>query len=296
MANLAKFNATITNTKTQEYLDKVLGEKKDTFVATLTSLVANNKALQEVEPVTLMYSAIKAVSLNLPLDNNLGFAYVIPYKNNKLGVTEAQFQIGYKGFIQLALRSGKFRTLNVTDVRLGEISYYDRMTGEITFNWLDDSERAGKQVIGYLAYMELTNGFKKSLYMTVEQINKHALKYSQTYKRGYGNWKDNFEAMAEKTVLKLLLNKYAPLSVELIDAIKSDQAVIRDEQPDYIDNDRVIDIEEMNKDEEISRVISFIEKAKTLDELQTIQDQVPVDILDDVISAIDKKRNELQNT
>ena len=288
LQNLSRFNALITSEKTQDYLAKVLGEKKQSFVSSLTSIVANNEALQKVEPVTLMYAAIKATALSLPLDQNLGFAYVIPYGN------KAQFQIGYKGFIQLALRSNQFKTINVTDVREGEISYYDRLTGEMQFEWLDDNERAGKHVLGFIAYFKLLNGFEKSLYMTKDEISKHALRFSQTFKKGYGVWKDDFDSMAKKTVLKLLLSKYAPMSIELAEAIQYDQSVIQDDTPEYPDNDTVIDIEKNNADEMINRVLEFVANAKTQKDLQKIQNEVPIEILDSVIGAIDEKRNQLK--
>ena len=124
-SGLRSFNEFVASPRTQEHLAQVLGEKKGSFVNNLTALVANNRMLQECEPMGLMYTAIKATALNLPLDPNLGLAYVLPYRNNKLGITEAQFQIGYKGFVQLAIRSGQFAKIAVRDVREGEIVNYD---------------------------------------------------------------------------------------------------------------------------------------------------------------------------
>jgi len=297
MSNLQKFNGLIRNPKTQDYLADVLGAKKEQFITTLTSLVANNQALQECEPVTVMYAAIKSTALDLPLDNNLGFAYVIPYKNSKKGITEAQFQIGYKGFVQLALRTNQFETINVTDVRAGEIENHDRLTGELTFNWLSDEERAGKQILGYIAYFKLLNGFKKSLYMTKSEVEKHARKYSKSFNNKYGLWANEFDVMAKKTVLKLLLGKYAPMSIQLADAIKSDQAVIHDnEEIEYPDNDFTdfIDLEENNKNEEIDRISKFVEKANTIDELRSLKLGIPSEHSDFFIPIIDKKIKSLQ--
>lgn len=243
MANLAVFNATITNSTWQQYLSQVLGEKKSSFVNNVTALVTNNKALQECEPSTTIYAAIKATALDLPLDQNLGFAYVIPYRNNKESKTEAQFQMGYKGYIQLAMRSGQFRTINVRDVREGEIVDEDFVSGELKFAKLPADKRNDAPIIGFVAYFELTNGFRKMSYWSVEELKAHGLRYSQTfasknaYTRDNSKWATDFEAMASKTVLKLLLAKYAPLSVEMQNAVKIDQAVIRDAQgtPDYVD-------------------------------------------------------------
>lgn len=240
MSNLQLFNQTIANPKTQDYLKQVLADKKASFVNNLTALVANDSKLQTCEPLSLMYAGIKATALDLPLDPNLGFAYVIPYANKKSGKTEAQFQIGYKGFIQLAIRSGQFRTLNVTDVREGEMSVFNLLTGEMEFNALPNRESL--PIIGYAAYFRLVNGFEKTLYITKGEMDAHAKRYSQTYssQKDYivqsSKWTTDFDAMASKTVIKLLLSKYAPLSVEMQTAITSDQAVIDDKGARYVDN------------------------------------------------------------
>lgn len=236
MSNLKEFNLVIRNQNTQAYLQDVLGEKKETFVSNLTALVSNDTKLQECKPVTLMYAALTATSLGLPLDKNLGFAYVIPYKNSRERTTEAQFQLGAKGIKQLAIRSGQFIGMNVTDVREGEIAGRNRMTGEMTFNWIeDDEEREKAKVVGYLAWFKLVNGFEKTKYMTVEEIKAHATRYSQTYSskndyvRKNSKWATDFDKMAEKTVMKLLLSKDAPLSVEMQTAFRADQSVQREE-------------------------------------------------------------------
>lgn len=239
MSNLQEFNRIITKPQTQEYLLKVLGEKKSSFVNNLTALVANNNKLQECDPLSVMYAGIKATALDLPLDPNLGFAYVIPYKNNREGKTEAQFQIGYKGFVQLAIRSGQFKTINVAEVKDGELMDEDLVTGEIKFKRVTD--RDDLHTVGYVAFFRLTNGFEKMFYMTREQIEFHAKKYSQTYSsskafvREQSKWTTDFDSMAKKTVLKLLLAKYAPLSVEMRDAIGSDQAVVERDGVKYVD-------------------------------------------------------------
>lgn len=236
MSNLKEFNLVIRNQNTQAYLQDVLGEKKEAFVSNLTALVSSDKKLQECKPVTLMYAALTATALDLPLDKNLGFAYVIPYKNNRERTTEAQFQLGAKGIKQLAIRSGQFLGTNVTDVREGEIAGRNRMTGEMIFNWIeDDSEREKAKVVGYLAYFKLVNGFEKTKYMTVEKIKEHATRYSQTYSskndyvRKNSKWTTDFDKMAEKTVMKLLLSNDAPLSVEMQTAFRADQSIQREE-------------------------------------------------------------------
>lgn len=237
IAPLKAFNQFLANPRTQDYLTTVLAEKKASFVNNITALVSNNAALQVCKPDTLMFASLKATALDLPLDQNLGFAYVLPYKDNKTGVTSAQFQMGYKGFVQLALRTGQFKTLNATDVREGELVGKDFVTGELTFK--EAENRESLPVIGYVGYFKLLNGFEKYLYMTMAEMRAHALRYSQTFKKGYGLWADDnmFDSMAKKTVIKLLISKYAPLSVEMRDAIKADQAVMqKPEEYDYVDN------------------------------------------------------------
>ncbi|MFM7854781.1 MAG: recombinase RecT, partial [Flammeovirgaceae bacterium] len=155
---------------------------------------------------------------------------------------QAQFQIGYKGFIQLAQRSGKFKTINVSDVKEGELLDFDRLTGQIQFNWQNEG-REKLKTIGYVAYFELLNGFTKLLYMTEAEMEKHGKTYSQTYKKGFGNWKDNFESMAEKTAIKLLLSKYAPLSTQMEVALISDQAVLAGETAIYPDNEKTVGVD-----------------------------------------------------
>lgn len=242
MSDLKTFNQTIAGVKTQEYLETLLGEKKQEFVNNMTSLVSNDKALQVCDPMSLMFASLKVTSLGLPLDNNLGFAHVIPYNNNKENRVDAQVQIGYKGIQQLAIRSGQFKIINVTDVREGELKGRNRLTGELQFDWIiDDNVRLKKDIIGYVGYFELLSGYSKTTYWSMAELEQHGVKYSQTYKRGYGVWKDNFNAMAKKTVLKLMLNKGdAPMSVEMQQAIKYDQSVILDEYGNhrYVDNQK----------------------------------------------------------
>lgn len=278
MSNLQLFNKTITNTKTQDYLASVLGEKKGQFVSNLTTLVANDKNLQECEPITTMYAAMIATSLDLPLNRNLGFAYVIPYKNNKEGKTEAQFQIGYKGLLQLAIRSGQFSTINVTDIREGEIETFDLLTGEIKFTAKPNREQL--PIIGYASFFRLNNGFAKTLYMTKSEVEAHGLRYSQTfsskndYVRKSSKWTTDFDAMARKTVLKLLLSRYAPLSVEMQKAVTSDQAVFRNDTdtPTYIDNE----IQDTTAEEVTeATIVRDILKAKTKEEVQEIIISMP---------------------
>ena len=254
MSSLQLFNRQITDPRTQDYLQTVLGSKKNSFVNNLTALVANNVQLQACDPMTVMHAAIKATALDLPLDPNLGYAYVIPYKNNRTNppTTDAQFQIGFKGFIQLAMRSGQFKTINVRDVKEGEIIGEDFISGENQYKRISENRESAK-TIGFVAYFELVNGFRKSLYMSTDEINVHAEKYSKTFKSNNSTWKTEFEAMAEKTVLKRLLSKYAPMSIEMQMATKYDQGIIRDNDDiEYVDNlQNEINIEDNQKATEL---------------------------------------------
>ena len=243
--SLKTFNQTITSPATQKYLTDLLHERKGQFVSNLTALVANNANLQECEPYTLMFAALKATALSLPIEPSLGMAHVIPYKNKKRGVTEAQFQLGYKGFQQLALRTGQYKHINTTEVREGELGKRNRLTGEIEWNWIEnDAERLKTPIIGYVNYFCLLNGFESTFYMSKEEMDAHALRYSQTYKSTIGyikeqsKWTTDFDAMALKTVIKLNLSKNGVLSTELQDAIRADQSVMHEENKyEYTDND-----------------------------------------------------------
>jgi recombination protein RecT len=265
--SLKTFNQTITSPSTQKYLDDLLHERKGQFVSNLTALVANNANLQECEPFTLMFAALKATALNLPIEPSLGMAHVIPYKNKKRGVTEAQFQIGYKGFQQLALRTGQYKHINTTEVRQGEIGKRNRLTGEIDWNWIDDeAKRLETPIIGYVNYFCLLNGFESTFYMSKEEMNAHALRYSQTYKstisyvKEQSKWTTDFDAMALKTVIKLNLSKNGVLSTELQDAIRADQSVMREENKyEYDDNDEQSIIDAQKAQEVASKFENFCE-------------------------------------
>lgn len=271
VTGLQRLNSYISHNATQEYLKKVLSDKKDAFVSNLVSLVANNAKLQECEPATLMYGAIRATASDLPLDPAFGCAYLIPYKNNKLGVTEAQFQIGYRAYGQLALRSGLFKCINDTDVREGELVNRNRLTGQIDFNFeQDDKRRSELPIIGYVSYFQLLNGFESTLYMSVEELKAHGLRYSQTYRSQYANvrdsskWVTDFHEMCRKTVIKLHLSRKAPLSVEMQNAIRDDQAVFRSaDTPEYVDTTG--DEPLIDKDK-ASKVAAMFDDAKIVDE------------------------------
>lgn len=218
---------------------EILGKKAPGFIASILQIAGSNELLAKADPVSIFNAAATAATLDLPLNNNLGFAYIVPYKG------KAQFQMGYKGFVQLAYRSGQFKTISSTPIYEGQLIDFNPLTG----HKFDFTKQNSQNIIGYAAYFELTNGGHKTLYMTKEELLKHGTKYSQSFQKGFGLWKDDFDAMASKTVLKLLLSKFAPLSIEMQMAVISDQAVINNFETsdvNYVDNkkgEEEIDIE-----------------------------------------------------
>lgn len=224
---------------TSKFLEETLKEKKSEFVSNMIALVENDKNLAECEPKLLMMCCMNATSLNLPLNKNLGYAYVIPYK----GIPS--FQIGYKGLIQLAIRSGQYKYLNACEIREGEIER-NKITGVI--NFIGENEKGA--VIGYLAYLELNTGFTASVYMTESEIESHALRFSKMYaadkkyKTSKSKWSDPLARpkMALKTVLKSLLGTWGVMSTEMQKAFENDS-----DQESDISNYR--DITPMQDDE-----------------------------------------------
>lgn len=222
---LKGFNLLISNPRTQNYLSEVLHDKKNSFVNNIVALVSNSENLQNCDPQSILFAGIRATVYDLPLDNNLGYAYIIPYWDNKTKKQVAQFQLGYRGELQLIIRSGQAETINATDVREGELESEDILTGEIKLRRVENRE--SKKIIGYAAYIRLINGFTKTIYATREEIEAHALRFSKqkTREGQLANvWASDFDAMAKKTVLKQLV-KFAPLTVEVARAFSDDDKI-----------------------------------------------------------------------
>ena len=237
MANITttkpKFSVAIKTDAYQRLINETLGDKElaRQFVADISTVVSQNYALQNCDAGSILSAGLVAQSLKLPLTQSLGFAYVIPYGS------KAQFQIGWKGLVQLAQRSGQFERIGVREVHKGEYIGQDEF-GEDEFKFSHEFDN--EEVVGYYAYFKLLNGFKKTLYWTKAQCEAHAKKYSRSYGNGSAtdNWSQMFDLMACKTVLKQLLSKYAPLSVELEKAVIYDQASIKaDGSVEYVDNE-----------------------------------------------------------
>ncbi|GAB2025843.1 hypothetical protein OfM1_19150 [Lactovum odontotermitis] len=191
--------------------EEVLGKKATGFVSSLLSVINNSNLLKRASNISIQTAAMKAATLDLPIEPSLGFAYIVPYKG------EAQFQVGYKGLIQLALRSGQIVGLNSGMIYENQFISYDPMFEEIEVDFTKVPE--GK-VKGYFATMKLANGFRKAVFWSTEEVTAHGKRFSKTFTNG--PWKTDFDAMAQKTVMKSMLSKYAPLSMEMQEAIVAD--------------------------------------------------------------------------
>jgi recombination protein RecT len=281
MSNLVQF---FEQDKVKNKFAEMLGKRSQQFITSVLQIATSNEMLKNADPISVYNSAAVAATLDLPLNNSLGFAYIVPYNQKQKDGTwkqVAQFQLGYKGFIQLAQRSGQFLTISAKPVYEGQFVETDSFEG-FSFNW---KAKQSEKIVGYAAYFKLLNGFEKTLYMSVEQLQKHGLKFSKTYSnektRRSSLWENDFESMAQKTVLKLLLSKFAPLSIEMQKAVISDQAVINDAETEditYVDNTDVV------IDENLVRVRKMIETAKTEKDLQVISEHVPSE-LDELFHA-----------
>ena len=238
-----KFSVVIKSDVYQKLINDTLGDKEVArkFVAEISTVVSNNPSLQKCDPASILSAGLLAQTLNLSLTPSLGFSYIVPYSD------KAQFQIGWKGLVQLAQRSGQFEKLGVREVHKSEYLGMDE-DGEDVFKFSHDYDN--EEVVGYRAYFKLLNGFRKALYMTVNEVEAHAKKYSKAYGTGKTTdlWTNSFDSMACKTVLKLLLNRYAPLSVEMEKAIKADQATINNDGTySYVDNPSFIEEQPQEK-------------------------------------------------
>jgi recombination protein RecT len=226
----------------RKFLETMLKERTGSFVTSLVSLQNLNKNLQGCDPNSLMMCGLKAASLGLPLDPNLGQAYPVPYNDRKRGVKEAQFQLGYKGFIQLAQRTGQYKKIVLTDIRAGEVVKIDPIAETYEFcPVLDEDKRSKLPVVGYYFMFELQNGFKKEFYWQLSKILAHAKRYSKSFNDG--PWQTNQDEMCKKTMIRLHLPKWGPMSIEMQEALKADQAVLKVDEntgeelpPEYTDS------------------------------------------------------------
>lgn len=218
---------TILNNDTmKQSFRNVLEENAGAFMASILELYQSDTALQECDPNKIILEALKAATLKLPINKQLGFAYIIPYK----GIP--QFQLGYKGYIQLAQRSGQYRYINADVVYEGEQVTYDRITGMLMIT----GEATSDTPIGYFAYFQLLNGFEKCVYWTREKVEAHAKRYSRSWSRQNSPWHTNFDAMALKTVIRNIISKYGVMSVEFANAVAEDTSVEERIEGEIVEN------------------------------------------------------------
>lgn len=253
---------------------ELLGKRATSFITSVLQIAAQNSLLAKADPASIYQAAAVAATLDLPLNQNLGFAYIVPYNQkykDEQGLWQtkqvAQFQMGYKGFIQLAQRSGQFKSIYSTPVYEGQIVEENPLDGYV----FDFSKKTTDKIVGYAAKFKLLNGFESTWYMTTEQLKIHGGKYSKSFNNDKGLWNTDFDAMANKTVIKLLLSKFAPLSVDMQRAVITDQSVINNAETidvTYIDNLQ----ENVNKEEE--RIALMIQDATNTKELMAIKPHI----------------------
>lgn len=274
------FSQYLTKDSIKSKINAIVGSDKGaSFISGLLSAVQTNPALQSCTQASLLNCALLGHSLNLSPSPQLGHYYIVPYDNKKLGITEGQFQLGYKAYIQMALRTGQYKTISVIDVKEGELKSFNRLTDEIELEFNEnDYEREKLNTVGYVAYFKLINGFEKTLFWTREKMELHADKYSKAFSlkgmqdlkagkvadkdmwRYSSFWYKDFDGMAFKTMLRQLISKWGIMSTEMELAFKSDMAVIRDDNTfDCVDNDSetIEQIETISKEqqEEIAKTI-----------------------------------------
>ena len=240
-------SAYLTGDAVKNQINQVVGGKDGTkFITSIVSAVNANPALQECTNQSILSAALLGHSLNLSPSPQLGQYYMVPF-NDKTKGKVAQFQLGYKGYIQLAIRSGQYKKLNVLAIKEGELVRFDPLNEEIIVNLIDDEEaRENAPTIGYYAMFEYTNGFRKAIYWSKAKMEAHALKYSMGYKakKGYTFWEKDFDGMAYKTMLRQLISKWGIMSIDMVSAMDADMAVINEDGTmTYVDNEEDVVVE-----------------------------------------------------
>lgn len=305
------FNKESVKAKFQE----LLGQRAPQFITSVLQIVASNSLLKSADPNSVFHAAAVAATLDLPLNNNLGFAWIVPYKKNYKdsqgnwqSTVLAQFQIGYKGYTQLAQRTGEYQRMNVVEVYANQFKSFNPLTEQLDADFTTEGEG---EIVGYCCYFKLLNGFEKLTYWKKEKVLNHAKKYSKSYSKPKNNgtenvpatngfsgvWETEFDKMAKKTVLKNTLEKWGILSIEMRKAIKVDQAVIND-----ADSEDVTYIDGANQpvDKEEERVSLMISDAKTIEDLDAIYEHVPETLMEKFlekkgeISGVTSNNGELQ--
>ena len=270
-ANKPTFSQFMSSPVVVSKVNNIVGGKDgQRFITAIVSAVSNNPALSDCSQSSILSAAFLGESLKLSPSPQLGQYYMVPFntKNGKV----AQFQLGYKGYIQLAIRSGQYKKLNVLAIKEGELIRYDPLNEEIEVRLIDDElVRENAKTIGYYAMFEYTNGFRKTMYWSKEKMEAHALKYSKGYqaKKGYTFWEKDFDGMAYKTMLRQLISKWGIMSIDMQMAMDGDMAVINEDgTKEYVDNDSGLDVVEANT------------VTKEENPLQTVQEPINFDDFD----------------
>ena len=245
VTNKPKFSVAIQSDTYKNLINRTLGDKDRAtrFIASISSAVATNQKLQECDAGSILSGALLGESLNLSPSPQLGQYYLVPFNDSKKGYKVAQFQLGYKGYIQLAIRSGQYKKLNVLAIKKGELIKYDPLNEEIEVKIIEDEEeRENTETVGYYAMFEYSNGFRKTLYWSNKRMEAHAEKYSTGYKahKGYTFWEKDFDGMAFKTMLRQLISKWGIMSIDMQKAMEQDMSAINtDGTFEYVDNQEI---------------------------------------------------------
>lgn len=271
----------------KEKFQKLLGNKSTQFITSVIQLSSNNKLLASANATSIYNAAATAAILDLPVLPSLGRAYIVPYKG------EAQFQIGYKGLITLAVRSGFYRTINSSLIYENQFESWDPIVGVLKTK---DVEGKGK-VVGYVAFFEMLNGFTKTEYWTKKQVEDHGRKYSKSFTSSVSPWQTDFDKMGQKTVLKSLLNTYGELTQAMQIAVSADQAVCKNDEGtefDYIDSKSYTEAvevseEEIKKSHEERRIYGAIQKAETASDLENIKNDLDEKTYESMKSFFEEK-------
>lgn len=268
--NLPQLKSALNAPSVRQKFEEMLGKRSSQFMTSITSVVSNNALLQKADVNSIIMGSAVAASMDLPLNSNLGYAALVPF-NSKDGCF-AQLQVMVKGWTELFLRSGQCQSIICETVYEGQLVKKNKFTGEYVF---DEDAKTSDKIIGFMAYFRLTNGFEKYEYMTIEEIKAHAQKFSQTFRRGSGIWKEHFEEMAKKTVLKRLITKWAPKSIEMQRMAMFDQAVVNGNIED-IDNANVVYADNQKEERhERGEVTDFEEVDTETGEIKQEQDVQP---------------------
>lgn len=257
------FTNYITSTGVQRKINEIIGSEKDgkRFIGAIVSAVNNNPQLKECDNASILSGALLGESLNLSPSPQLGQYYLVPFNDKSRGQV-ATFQMGYKGYIQLAIRSGQYKKLNVLAIKDGELIKYDPLNEEIEVQLIENEEkRENAKTIGYYAMFEYTNGFRKTMYWSKAKMEKHALQYSKGYqaKKGYTFWEKDFDGMAYKTMLRQLISKWGIMSIDMQQAFEGDMAYIKEDgTKEYVDNEDFVPNAEIVEEKE-TKTVSFDE-------------------------------------